>query len=638
MPQGLLWFNDLIDPLLPTDIHPVLYQFDEYEACDVFALRLVSKQIFQRLANLLPNNFPYVFFNRSVFEPSQEFHHRYLTNYCLVIERFTPDNYDWAEDYIEKIFSFWRLFSGTKFEYDEHNNPVAYQTFNDTFHNLGENPVYVVDYNEWNLPEVIVLNIPPTVNPVKIVISYLYRQQAAEALTGYREVHKHYEIVKTDINKAIPYAFNVRSLRAKAEETEILPCSIVINCENINVKNNISEQFQLISRSFLYSNIDDLISHTLSEVENKLTNLRKIINDRPYPEQAVLIYATNNYWGNGQIKANVNLQNVYYFRHGFEINVFEDYLMNFSSHASPDAKNYTAQEYVAFLDNYYHYSKNSAGDFLKTMPDSLRTKKILYSLELLLEQLGTSEWIKETEFIQTPKVNIWHYLTKIARIIGISLNPDRSIRPIRQRAKIEAGKPIPPGWPFGQWGENVGEAHQKGTQNQPSLGVRDGIAIESIPNQLSKDVFGRITIKPGGYVLCENLMQVFAEYRDQDDAALGLQEAGANAIPNADGSGKIITYEGMHSLLAEIAYTSSKLSQIASQTNISSATSQALLIDILLATGLPTVPKTFPIYVGGKEPARMPYPGLAADAPTLTKQIGWVLSNLSILVSHSIKG
>jgi hypothetical protein len=273
------------------------------------------------------------------------------------------------------------------------------------------------------------------------------------------------------------------------------------------------------------------------------------------------------------------------------------------------------------------------------MPDSVRVKEIHEWVQDLRNVLGSEEHKTETLGGTNPE-NIYHNTVRIKRILGISTDPkDRSIRPIRQRAIIKAGMPIPSGWNFGQWGENEGEAYQKGTSGQPALGKRDGIATESICNQIIKDPFrpSESKVISGDYVLCENLIQLWETYMEAIDKAVDLQNFGGAGIRAADGSGKIQIYEGMHQYLTDIIYMLSAISKNTSQSQVSGLITQAVAKEILAGLGLPIVPKTVGIDVGGKTLGRLPYPGLAADAPSLIKVLGILAENLSILVGQAVR-
>ena len=225
----------------------------------------------------------------------------------------------------------------------------------------------------------------------------------------------------------------------------------------------------------------------------------------------------------------------------------------------------------------------------------------------------------------------------MARILGISVNDDGSIRSIRQSKFIKQGEEIPAGWNFGQWGRNQG-GNNKGQEGGNPAHDKDGLVYEVRSNRFAIDMFSGepTSIEEGGYVLVENLPQLIHNMMDDFDKALGMQYAGANALPSADKS-NVLTYEGLHTLVAEIAYSISAISQQISQTLVSSNINQAMLYEVLKSFGLPCAVREFKVDYGdeGGE-GKIPYPGLANDAPTLVTILFWLLMNQSVTLGTSL--
>lgn len=121
---------------------------------------------------------------------------------------------------------------------------------------------------------------------------------------------------------------------------------------------------------------------------------------------------------------------------------------------------------------------------------------------------------------------------------------------------------------------------------------------------------------------------------DDLDKGLGWQEAGAMAIPDANNQGRWATYEGINSLLAEIAYMLSDLSRNIKGNHISGLLSQAVLYEVLGAIGLPYNFKTLKIEAEGNKD--LYYPALDIDAPTVTDLLFLILQNLGALVGGNI--
>ncbi|MGL5879980.1 MAG: hypothetical protein ACRC2V_19670, partial [Xenococcaceae cyanobacterium] len=103
------------------------------------------------------------------------------------------------------------------------------------------------------------------------------------------------------------------------------------------------------------------------------------------------------------------------------------------------------------------------------MPDSIRIKEIHEALNAY--KFAYSE---EPE----PRVaNLGYYIERIARVLGISVNPDGSVRSIRQSRWVPQDEVIPAGWSIGQWGRNQG-GRSEGQEGGKPEDDRDGLAYE----------------------------------------------------------------------------------------------------------------------------------------------------------------
>lgn len=286
--------------------------------------------------------------------------------------------------------------------------------------------------------------------------------------------------------------------------------------------------------------------------------------------------------------------------------------------------------YLASINN-IQYNDLNYYDSSNDMPDSVRVKEIH-------EALNAKQFASDTNG-ENVVANLGYYIERIARVLGISVNPDGTIRSIRQKKNVLASSPLPDGWNFGQWGLNQGghppnsNAQEGGKPDE----YRDGIIYEQRCNIKRKNAFGDPIITSGDYTLCENIPQLLDEILDDLDKGLGWQELGANFIPNADNSGKYISYEGLAQLQTEVAYMLSRISQHTSQTQVATLIIQAVAYELLRATGQPILPKAFQADVGGEDLVNVPYPGLAPDAPTQLQQTGWLLQTIAPILGALLK-
>ena len=265
------------------------------------------------------------------------------------------------------------------------------------------------------------------------------------------------------------------------------------------------------------------------------------------------------------------------------------------------------------------------------MPDSIRIKEIHQALQadkFAYAENGTDARV----------ANLGYYVERIARVLGISVNSDGSIRSIRQKKVIERGGVIPAGWYFGQFGSNRGGSSD-GQQGGRADEERDGIVYEQRSNKFVPSLFNldEVEIHQGDYTLCENIPQLLDEMLDDLDKALGWQDLGASAIPNADGSDKTLVYNGLAQLLTELAFTSSRMSQHTSQGLIASLVAQGIAFELLKATGQKLIPKSLEVDTGDEAYAQVPYPGIAADAPSQLEQTKWILQTLAPIVGNLLQ-
>ncbi|MDJ0578189.1 MAG: hypothetical protein QNJ65_23920, partial [Xenococcaceae cyanobacterium MO_234.B1] len=232
--------------------------------------------------------------------------------------------------------------------------------------------------------------------------------------------------------------------------------------------------------------------------------------------------------------------------------------------------------------------------------------------------------------------NIGYYVERIARVLGISVNSDGSIRSIRQSKIIEKGDTVPNGWNIAQWGRNNGENTQ-GQEGGLSSEERDGIAWEIKSNKFITDNFtGEPTeIAQGGYALVENIPQLLHLIFEDLDRAFGLQDAGANVVPSPDGK-QIVSYQGINTMLLDILYMLSMMSRNTSGAHICGLKNQAMLQEILAALGQPIGVKEIEVTVANNQKLPIPVPGTLPGNPTLSDMFMIILLNLGLLVGSKI--
>lgn len=271
------------------------------------------------------------------------------------------------------------------------------------------------------------------------------------------------------------------------------------------------------------------------------------------------------------------------------------------------------------------------------MVDSVRIKEIHATL-------GAGEFATWDDN-GTPTERYMHMartLDWLAKAWGLQFNPDGSMMDIRFRKNIAYSKngkvTIPDGWTRGQFADNKGGGSSGQTGGKPEE-ERLGIAYQNRCNRYDnfddKDPKNNTMVR-GDVVLCENLLQYFESYLEDMDKGLNWQEMGAGIMPSADGS-SYCTYEGIGTLLAEVAYMLSQLSSNIYQTHILGVKNYSASLETLKALGIPLQVGQLPVDLGevddlgGSTLGYIPVPVVDSQAVTLHKRIMDVIANLAII-------
>ncbi len=324
------------------------------------------------------------------------------------------------------------------------------------------------------------------------------------------------------------------------------------------------------------------------------------------------------------------------------------------SHTQNVSAPFTFNDTVTFsAENFFEFKTDFPDRYLLDIYESDLLEFIVNAHETCLMATCDLEdlklWVKEIhQSLQAGKfayldndpeaarvANLGYYIERIARVLGISVDSDGSIRSIRQAELIDTGDSIPAGWTFGQWSRNQGGS-DKGQKGGLETEDRDGLVYAVRSNKFTNDDFTGESnaIEQGGYVLVENIPQLLHIMMDDLDRALGLQNAGANVLPSPDG--QIVSYQGMNQMMLDLLYSLSLMSRNTSGTHVLSLKNQAILQEILGAFGLPVVAKELSVSLDG-EKGDLVYPGLEKNSPTLNDLITIILVNLGTIIGSKIK-
>lgn len=276
------------------------------------------------------------------------------------------------------------------------------------------------------------------------------------------------------------------------------------------------------------------------------------------------------------------------------------------------------------------------------MPDSIRIKEIHASL-----QAGKFS-IDENTTTTLRVANLGYYVERIARVLGISVEPDGSIRSVRQRRVVDTDiDTVPAGWGLGQWEANKGE-DKEGQVGGLDTEDRDGMVYTNRCNRSIKSAFNDEDFELGSptSVLCENYPQIIVSFLEDLDQGLNWQEMGAMAIPSPypdeDGNTNFCTFEGMGTLLAEVAFNQGLMSKPIQQTFISSIVTQSSVKALLQFTGAPLKDGFYKVMSGnntveGNYETLIPIPMLADDSPTAISLGYNIMANQATQLGSQIK-
>jgi hypothetical protein len=293
-------------------------------------------------------------------------------------------------------------------------------------------------------------------------------------------------------------------------------------------------------------------------------------------------------------------------------------------------------------------------ELITTINDLIILEEYAMGFELKIDEihacLGASEFAYYDDSGQQREyyMSIARKLDWFAKAYGVAFNPDGTIMETRQRVSVPYDKTnkvkIPDGWTRGQFADNEGGTNIGQTGGQTGE-KRMGIAYQNRCNQYDNfddtDPLNN-TMKRGDVVLCENFLQLFESYLEDMDKGLNWQEMGTGVMPSADGS-SFCTYEGMGTLLAEVAYMLSQLSSNIYQTHNLSAMNYAVNKEIMKAIGVPIVAKVLPLElgestdIGSSLTGSIFVPAIADNAPNITQQLGILLSNIALVLSNYVE-
>jgi hypothetical protein len=138
-------------------------------------------------------------------------------------------------------------------------------------------------------------------------------------------------------------------------------------------------------------------------------------------------------------------------------------------------------------------------------------------------------------------------------------------------------------------------------------------------------------IKADECVVVHDLIQLMAEYQDQLNLALNLQESSAIEIKGKDGTAR---YPNQLALMTELLNLATANQEMVRAALVSSLVAQGQTSELIAALGLPSVTKTLPIQIGNKI-EQLPYQGIAPHR-SISQEIATCTQNVGIVLGQVI--
>jgi hypothetical protein len=207
--------------------------------------------------------------------------------------------------------------------------------------------------------------------------------------------------------------------------------------------------------------------------------------------------------------------------------------------------------------------------------------------------------------------NLGHLIERIASLLGYRPEPDGTFKKenelTKMRTIVSGGQPLDP--------------TKVGVNNF----AEQGMIVRRLNNRFDKD-----GVKADECVVIHDLIQLMAEYQDQLNLSLNLQESSAIEIKGKNG---VARYDNQLALMTELLNLATANQDMIRAALVSSLVAQGQTSELIAAMGLPSVTKSLPVQIGNKL-EQLPYTGVAPhrsisqEIATCTQNVGIVLGQL----------
>jgi hypothetical protein len=261
----------------------------------------------------------------------------------------------------------------------------------------------------------------------------------------------------------------------------------------------------------------------------------------------------------------------------------------------------------------YFFKPQPDGSFGDLKMDSWRTINILDALQQVSKALDAEKFSTNELDPSSPRITtIGHLVEKIAFLLGYRPDADgkfdKSKEKSRVRQIIPAGKKV--------------DAAKVGVNNF----AEDGMVLKRLNNRFKGD-----KIVADECVVVKDLLQLISEYHDQDNLALGIQESSAIEVNTQHGTAR---YNNQLEILVDLITIVKESQEMIRSAMVSGLVTQGQTTEIIAGIGLPSVTKTLPVTIDGKNKA-IPYKGIAAHR-SLSQEVATVAYNVGVVTGQLI--
>jgi hypothetical protein len=249
MPVALPWFGNQVDPTIPQFSNIVVgsYWWDDSGTYDVVDVRGINGIL---RSSLLPTHF---------FTPA-------IQDCLILIDRYNPWVYGWADNYSDQLYEFLKEFAGSfVYDYDFGLSVVGY----------GLRPaLQPISYNlaSYAIAQSLTITLPQTATEQDVILTWLRKERSFVGNEpAYNEFSKNYLKLKTSTRqrKLITLDFS-----------DFVVCSLVVSASTNSLIFNIQNQFTGLG--YLYFHLPTLLADLKNQILTGLPNLNTVLTSIDY--------------------------------------------------------------------------------------------------------------------------------------------------------------------------------------------------------------------------------------------------------------------------------------------------------------------------------------------------------------------